>query len=379
MKFSEIPGHDSAKQRMRQMADSGKLPHALLLEGPAGIGKIALARAFAQYIHCEHRSTNGDACGHCQPCLLHQSMNHIDTTYIYPVVKLDGMNTAPISNDFREEWLKYLDGRLYMDFQEWTSTFQKKNAQPVTYVTESAELIRTLAFTSHVSRYKIVIWWLPEKMNQEAANKLLKLIEEPYDDTLFIMASDNPRDILPTIYSRVQRIQLKRLPDDIVADYLCSLFEMNKVDAIAAAHIAEGNAVRAVEAVRQSKESTLFFDLFVRLMRLAYQRNVHALRGWADELAGTGRETETRFYSYAIQLIRENFIYNFNIPDLNYMTSDEEKFSIRFARFITEENVEKLIKTFDCARTDIAGNANGKIVNLDVAIKVIMLLIPKTK
>lgn len=377
MKFSDIPGHETAKQRMRQMTITDHLPHAILLEGSSGIGKMALARAFAQYIHCEHRDPNGDACGKCQPCLLHQAMNHIDTTYIYPVVKIDGMNTAPISNDFREEWLKYLDGRIYMDFQAWTNSFNKKNAQPTTYVTESSELLRTLAFTSHVSRYKIVIWWLPERMNQEAANKLLKLIEEPYEDTIFIMVSDNPREILPTIYSRMQRIQLKRLPDETVAQYLLNQFDISPSDAMATAHIAEGNVIKAIDTLKQSKETEMFFDLFVRLMRLAYQRNVQALREWSDELAGIGREMEIHFYDYAIRLVRENFIYNFNVPEINYMTSTEEQFSTRFARFITESNVEKIIETFDKARTDIAGNANGKIVNLDVSIRIILLLLPK--
>lgn len=377
MKFSDIPGHENAKQRMRQMTATDHLPHAILLEGPSGIGKMALARAFAQYIHCEHRDPNGDACGKCQPCLLHQSMNHIDTTYVYPVVKTDGMNSAPVSSDFREEWLGYLDGRLYMDLQAWAGTFNKKNAQPTTYVSESSELLRTLAFTSHVSRYKIVIWWLPERMNLEAANKLLKLIEEPYDDTLFIMVSDNPREILPTIYSRVQRIQLKRLPDETVAQYLSSHFDISPSDAMAIAHIAEGNVVKAMDAFRQGKETAMFFDLFVRLMRLAYQRNVQALREWSDELAGIGREMEIRFYDYAIRLVRENFVFNFNVPEITYMTSAEEQFSTRFARFITESNVERIIETFDKARTDIAGNANGKIVNLDVSIRIILLLLPK--
>lgn len=377
MTFNDIPGHESAKKLLRQLADSDHLPHALLIEGPAGIGKFSLARAFAQYIHCEHPTPDGQPCGQCQPCILHQSMNHIDTTYIYPVAKTDGMTNAPIAADFRDEWLEYLSDRTYMDFQAWTAIFQKKNAQPVTYVAESAALIRNLSFTSHVSRYKIVLWWLPERMNPEAANKLLKMIEEPYDDTLFIMVSDKPQDILPTIYSRVQRIRLRRLPDDIVSSYLLKHFDVSSADANAYAHMAEGNVTRAIEALNLSKESAENFDMFVRLMRLAYQRNVHQLRAWGDELAALGRERETRFYEYAIRLIRENFIYNFHTPEINYMTATEEQFSTRFARFINEANVEKLISTFDRARTDIEGNANGKIVNLDVAIKVIMLLIQK--
>ena len=376
MKFSDIPGHEAAKTRMRQMADSGRIPHAILLEGPEGIGKLSLARAFAQYIHCEHPTADGEPCGRCQPCLLHQSMNHIDTTYVYPVVKADGSNSAPVAADYHQEWLDYLSGRIFMDKAAWIRNFSKKNPQLLTYVTESNALIHNLAFTSHVSRYKIVIWWLPEKMNIEAANKLLKLIEEPYDDTIFIMVSDSPDEILPTIYSRVQRISLKRLPDETVARILADRFDISQADAMAIAHIAEGNVTRAIDSMQQSKETAQAFDLFVRLMRLAYQRNVPALREWADELAGLGRDREISFYTYAIRLIRENFVYNLNVPDLNYMNSGEQQFSTRFARFITVNNVERLIDTFEKARIDIAGNGNGKIINLDVAIKVILSLLP---
>lgn len=377
MKFSDIPGHEQVKERMRQMALSGRLPHAILIEGPSGIGKMSMARAFAQYIQCENPDPHGDACGTCQSCILHQSMNHIDTQYVYPVVKLDSMSEAPVSDDFAEEWREYLRGRVYMNFQEWAASFSKKNAQPVTYVTESRSLIHKLSFTSHISRQKIVLWWLPERMNEEAANKLLKMIEEPFDDTIFIMASDNPRQLLPTIYSRVQRLQLKRLPDDMIASYLQSHYGIAPAEAMAAAHVADGSMTAAIAGISRTKESAEYFDMFVQLMRLAYQRNVAALRQWGDTLAGMGRERQIHFYDYAMRLVRENFVYNFQVPTLNYMTSGEEAFSTKFARFINEANVEKLISTFDRARTDISGNANGKIVNLDVAIKVIMLLIQK--
>lgn len=377
MKFSEIPGHEQVKNHLRKMALSDKLPHAILLEGPEGAGKMALARAFAQYIHCEHPDPAGDACGQCHSCRLHEAMNHIDTQYVFPVVKLEGMNSAPVSDDFRQQWVDYLKDRIYMDFQAWTALFGKKNAQPITYVTESSALLHRLSFTSHVSRYKIVLWWLPERMNEEAANKLLKMIEEPFDDTIFIMVSDRPRDILPTIYSRVQRIQVKRLPDETVARYLTANYDITDSDAMAVAHIAEGNVVKALEVMDRSKETAEFFDMFVKLMRLAYQKNVAELRQWGDDLASMGRDREMRFYEYAMRMVRENFVYNFNVPEINYMTSTEEQFSVRFARFITVDNVERIIDVFDRARTDIAGNANGKIVNLDVAIKVIMLLLPK--
>ncbi len=220
MKFSDIPGHNSIKERMRRMVLEDHLPHAILLEGPAGIGKLALARAFAQYIQCENRDPDGNACGVCRSCRLHQSMNHVDTHYSYPVVKLDNMNSAPSSEDFYPEWSEFVGGTVYSDIAAWTATFSKRNAKPVIYVAESEQLIRKLAFTSHVSRYKIVIMWLPERLHETAANKLLKMIEEPFEDTIFILVSNSPAEILPTIYSRVQRLATTagsdccRKPDD---------------------------------------------------------------------------------------------------------------------------------------------------------------------
>lgn len=372
MRFSDIPAHDSVKERLRALADSDRIPHALLLEGGSGIGKLALARAFAQYIHCTDRR-EGDSCGRCPSCIQHQALSHIDTHYVFPVVKPEKSTTPPISDDFLEEWKAYLDGRLFMDFEQWSETFTKKNAQPITYVTESNDLIHRLSYASHASRYKIVIWWLPEKMNVEAANKLLKIIEEPYKDTIFIMASDKPEALLPTIYSRVQRIKLRRLPDETIARLLVDR-GIDPTDAEAIAHTAEGNMIKALRTVDTRGEDKARFDMFTSLMRLAYQRDIFKLREWGNELAALGREKEIKFYEYAARLIRENFIYNFRLPQIVYLNSAESQFSSRFARFITERNAEKLVETFENAIRDIAGNGNGKIINLDVAIKVILLL-----
>lgn len=374
MKFSDIPSHEQAKQLMRKMVADNRLPHALLLEGPQGIGKLALARAFAQYIHCENPDPDGDACGVCQNCRLHQAMNHIDTYHVFPVVKPEGASTPPVSDDFLDSWREFIDNRRFTDFDEWTATFDKKNAQPITYVTESNSLIHKLSFTSHVANQKIIIWWLPEKMNDEAANKLLKVLEEPLEGTIFIMVSNEPLAILPTIYSRVQRIALKRLPDSVIAEELQAAHRMSPADAVALAHLADGDMTVALRSVNSRKEHSDFLELFMTLMRQAYQRNVANLRDWANDLAAAGREREVRFYDYAIRMIRENFMLNFATPGLNYLNSAEHDFSRRFARFITERNVEKLIEVFDKARIDIAGNGNGKIINLDVAVKVILLL-----
>lgn len=373
MKFKEIPGNEICKQRLIDMVDNDRIPHALLLEGPEGIGKLAMARAMAQYIHCTNKQS-GDSCGECAACRQHQALNHIDTFYVFPVVKLDKMNTPPISDDFLAEWKEFLADGMYADINKWATFFNKKNSHPVTYVTESASLLHKLSFTTHTSRYKVIVWWLPERMNEEASNKLLKMIEEPFPDTLFIMVSNNPKAILPTIYSRVQRIEMRRLSDADVAGILESTHSIDPTDAMSIAHISDGNMINAYANIQNDNDANEFFDFFVTLMRLAYQRKIKDLREWSSDLTALGRERELSFYEYAIRLIRENFIFNFNTPDLNYMNRKESGFSTNFARFITERNVEKLIEVFNKARIDIAGNANGKVVNLDVAIKVILLL-----
>ncbi|MDE7411270.1 MAG: AAA family ATPase [Paramuribaculum sp.] len=375
MKFSDIPSHEEVKSALRNMVNSGQIPHAILLEGPAGIGKFAMARALAQYIQCTDRDANGDSCGKCKSCLLHQSLNHIDVTYVFPVVKLDSMKSAPVSDDFLAEWNDFFKSKVYLDINAWSATFSKKNAQPVTYVTESASLIHKLAFTTHISSQRIVLWWLPERMNEEAANKLLKLIEEPYENTIFIMVSDSPQEILPTIYSRVQRINMKRLPDDIITDNLMTSHpELSRQNAMALAHISNGSMIAAERHFEWSGESTEFLDLFMQLMRLAYQRKIKELRSWANNLADMNRDKQMRFYDYTMHMIRENFILNYHVPELTYLNSAESNFSVKFSPYINERNVERLMTVFNNAKTDISGNGNSKIINLDVAIKVILLL-----
>lgn len=372
MKFSDIPAHDFAKQRLKAFVDTNKIPHAILLEGSSGIGKYALARAFAQYIHCQNRQ-NGDSCGKCPSCLQHESFNHIDTHFVFPVVKKSSPKKS-FSDDYIDAWKDYLSENPYMDFQKWLVALDNVNAQPAIYVDESEELIRKLNFTSHQAKYKVVLFWLPERMNQECANKLLKLIEEPYGDTLFVFVSNNSREILPTIYSRTQRIELKRLSDDVIAQYLVNNYAVDEQDALALAHIADGNIIEADKMVSLSKENQRFLELFIQLMRLSYQRKVKELKSWSVDVAGLGREQIMRFLSYTQRLIRENFIYNLNVTELNYLNREEAQFSQNFARFITENNVIKLIDVLNKALTDISGNANAKIVLYDMSIKVILLL-----
>ncbi|MDE6416420.1 MAG: DNA polymerase III subunit delta, partial [Duncaniella sp.] len=196
----------------------------------------------------------------------------------------------------------------------------------------------------------------------------------PFHDTIFLLVSDDAASILPTIYSRCRPIEMQRLSDSTVAEILERRAAMDPADALALAHIAEGDVNRALRSLDATSTSRMFFDYFITLMRRAYQRDVKELKKWANDIAGLGREQQLKFYDYAQRLIRENFIYNFALPQLNYLTTEEQKFSRNFARFISENNAEKIISAMNQAQEDIAGNANGKIVNFDFAIKMIIYI-----
>lgn len=373
MKFSDISGHESAKQRLKSMVAEGRIPHALLITSPEGSGEVMLARAFAQNIHCTNRTPDGDSCGVCPACIQHQTFNHVDMCYVFPVLKKKSGGIT-LSDDYFQEWKRFLTDNPWMDFKEWPAILGNPNGQPKIYVDDADELRRKLSFTARTSKYKVALMWLPERMVEATANKLLKLLEEPESDTVFILVGNDPGAVLPTIYSRAQRIELRRLPDSIVASLLINECGVNEADALAAAHNAEGNFSAALASLRTSDVSSKFLELFMRLMRSAYGRKVADLKVWSEAAADLGRDSASRFLTYSQRMIRENFIMNLHNPDLNYLDSAEQAFSNRFCPFINERNVEKLIAELERARVDIEGNGNAKLVFFDLAIQVIMLL-----
>lgn len=370
MRFADIPFHEDVKERLRAMVDADHVPHALLLEGPAGAGKFALARAMTQYLHCDNRH-DGEPCGCCPACVQHQTFNHIDTLFSFPVVK---KGKTALSADYADVFRDFMEEAPFMDFDRWLVRLDNINAQPLIYVEEGMELLRRLNFTGHGSRYKVVLMWLPERLKEETANKLLKLIEEPADDTKFIMVSNYPRGILPTIYSRTQRVEVRRYDDTEIARWLASEHGVSAEAAREIARLSGGNLNTALAQMGNSHRSKQYLGYFVRLMRLAYQRKIVDLRGWGNELAAEGREPIMGFYEYAVRMLRENYVYALRVGSLNAMNAEEEAFSRNFSPFVNERNIEDLMRVFDDARTDIAANANAKLVCFDVALKVILLL-----
>lgn len=372
MKFSDIPGNETAKAHLRHMADTDRIPHALLIEGPAGTGKFALARAFAQYVHCTDRTPDGEPCGRCASCLQHSSFNHLDTIFTFPVLK--SASTDGLCDDALDIWRDFLAKSPLMDMSAWLKALGNENGQPVIYTSEAQAIARKFATTSYSSRYKIMLCWLPERMQEQCANKLLKLIEEPYPDSLMVFVSDSPAEILPTVKSRLQSVSVGRIPDADVAAWLRGKHGVDEASAAAAAHLAEGSLLAAEAFLRQGKEQQQSLEFFMTLMRAAYQRKVGVLRKWSADLSALGREGVIAFLSYCERMMRENFMTNLRMPSLVYLTPAEQAFSARFSPFINERNVERLLEEFGRARADIAANANAKIILFDMAVHVILLL-----
>lgn len=372
MFFKDITGHEEIKHRLIQTVKDGTVPQAYLFCGPSGVGKLGMAIAYARYLNCTSRGED-DACGVCPSCRQMTTMMHPDVHYSYPVYKSDKRRSG-CSDDYLPEWRAALSETPYLSREKWTEAIGSGNSQLYIYADEAGAIIRKLSFKSFESEYKILIMWLPELMRTECANSLLKLIEEPYEKTLFILVSDSPEKLLPTIVSRTRVLHFRTVPDELISRKLQERFSLDPEDSGEVARISNGSYRKAVEIMQQTGENQKFFDLFVSMMRNAYARRIKEMKAWSDEVGSLGREAEKRFLQYSQRMLRENYIYNTRISALTYMTRREKEFSVRFSPFINEKNVIEIMEALSNAERDISQNANGKIVFFDLSIKMILLI-----
>ncbi len=370
MHWSEVIGQQEAQERLKQMAESGHLPHALMLCGPQGSGKLALATAFACYL-LDNGTLSSKA--------MLEKLEHPDLHFTYPTIKLPSMSSdhKPVSDDFAKEWHELVMQGPYFTMDEWMQAMGGENQQAIITAGESDELVRKLSLKSSQGGYKVSLIWLPERMNIECANKLLKLIEEPPQQTVFIMVCQEPDKLLETIRSRVQVVDIRKTSNE---DIQQALIERRGIDEEAARRIsrlANGNWLKALEELQVGSENELFLDMYIMLMRLAYQRKIKDMQKWSEQMAGMGREKQKRWLTYFLRMTRENFMYNFQNEELNYMTQKEEDFARNFARFVNENNILPINDMTNLAIRDIGQNANAKIVFFDFALQMIVLLLQK--
>jgi DNA polymerase-3 subunit delta' len=376
MKFKEVIGQEEAQQRLIQMVSEGRVPHAMMFCGPSGCGKMALALAFASYLLCKNSEGTDDSCGTCQQCAMLRSWSHPDLLFTYPVIKPSGSSAdhKTISDDYAREWREMLSEGPYFSMDQWLEKMKAGNQQALIYVAESEVLIRKLSMKSSQGGYKVNIIWLPERMREDCANKMLKIIEEPPQQTVFLMVCEEPERLLETIRSRVQRIDMKRIDTQSIEKALVERRAIDEVMAHQIARASNGDWLKALEELDASNENHQFLDLFILLMRQAYMRNVKDLKAWSENVAALGRERQKRMLVYYQHLVRENFMYNFGNPELVYMTTAESNFAKNFARFINEANVIEINDIFATALRDIGQNGNPKMVFYDVALKMIVAI-----
>ncbi len=370
MKFNDVIGQKEAKQRLMQMYGENRLPHAIMLCGPSGCGKMALALAFA--CHILRGGTEEDGKGEAMLA----KMEHPDLHFTYPTIKRPGMGSdhKPVSGDFAAEWHSMIMQSPYFTMDRWMRAIGAENQQAIITAGESDELTRKLSLKSSQGGYKISVIWLPERMNIECANKLLKMIEEPPSHTLFIMVCNEPEKLLETIRSRTQTVRVRKIDEESIRKALIERRSISEDAAGRIARMANGDWTKAVELTETGSENDLFLDMFQSLMRLAYMRRIKDLKRWSETMQGLGREKQKRFLEYFLRLIRENFMYNFQCPELTYISQREEDFAHNFARFVNENNIIPINELANRAIRDIGQNANGKIVFFDMALQMIVLL-----
>ncbi len=365
------------QQRLMRMVDEDRLPHAIMLTGPQGAGKLALAIGFAKVLLSQGGETSMFGEPVESPML--RKLEHPDLHFTYPTIKLPSMSAdhKPVSDDFAREWHELVMAGPYFTMNEWLELMGGENQQAIITAGESDELVRKLSLKSSQGGYKVSIVWLPERMNQECANKILKLLEEPPSQTIFLMVCNEPEKLLETIRSRVQRIDVKKIATEDIRQALMEKRGLTEDEAQRISRMANGSWLKALEMLSADSENELFLDMFQTLMRLSYQRKVKDLKTWSERMASLGREKQKRFLDYFLRLVRENFMYNFKQEDLCYMTQREEDFAKNFARFINEANVLPIYDLINKAIRDIGQNANAKIVFYDMALQMIVLLIQK--
>ncbi len=375
MKYENVIGQNEGKTRLQNLILENRVPHALLLKGPPGCGALPLAITFAGHLLCTQKTEKG-ACETCSACLQVNKLTHPDLHLVYPIALSKEIRTSEYwIKKFREVYLE----NPYLDLEIWFSSIRSENKQPIIAVDEAADILRKLSYTSFEGQYKVMVIWLPEKMNNDAANKILKVLEEPTDNTVFLMVSEQPDKLLSTILSRVQQTQLAKLSHEEVSLALQNLKHIEKDKAEQTAYLADGNLTEALQLLNENEEEFNLMAHFQSFMRLAFSFDYAKIAPWVDNNASFGREIHKQFFQYGLEMFRDCLMYNYGNRDLVRLNGKERDFLEKFAPFVNQTNYEKLIEEFNSNYYYIERNANPKILFMDLFIKCNALISPSRK
>ncbi|WP_033959516.1 ATP-binding protein [Psychroserpens jangbogonensis] len=378
MLFSEILGQEHIKNHLTKSADNGRIPHAQMFVGPEGSGTLPMAIAYAQYLLCKNsdgKNTNGnEACN-----IKFKNLSHPDLHFAFPVATNDKIKSHPVSNHFMEEWRQLINRQPYGNLFDWYRILGIDNKQGQIGVDEAQDIVKALALKSYEGGYKVMLIWMAEKMNTSAANKLLKLIEEPPNKTIFILIAEDEEQIINTIKSRCQLLHFPPLAEEVIKKALIKNYQIPEADAIKIAHQANGNYNKACDLVYNDSEDTQFEDWFVLWIRSAFKAKgnksaIHDLISWSETIAKTGRETQKQFLNFCLDFFRQALLMNYSADELVFM---EPKTSFKlenFAPYVHGNNILEISNELQDAIYHIERNGNSKIILTDLSIKLTRLL-----
>lgn len=379
MKFSDIVGQNHLKNHLVNSVQKGRIPHAQLFIGPEGSGTLAMALAYAQYLICNNTGNENE--GGSTACnLKFNNLQHPDLHFVYPVATTDSVKSNPTSDDFLSSWIDFLKETPYASVNDWYEAIGIQKKQGNISVHEAASILKKLILKPFEGGYKVMIIWMAEKMNTEAANKLLKLLEEPTDKTVFILIAEDEKALLQTILSRCQVLHFNALNEQEIVQGLMEKESCDEVDAYSIAKQAQGNYNKALKLRYNITNEYPFDEWFVTWVRAAFRANKNArvvsdLIKWSDEISAIGREKQKLFLNHCMELFRQALLLNYSTSELVYMEPKVENFKLKnFAPFVNEHNIMEIFKEIEDASYHIERNGNAKIIFTDLSIKLTRLI-----
>lgn len=377
MQFAQVIGQAALKERLTNSFREGRIAHALMFLGPEGSGNLALALAFTQYIACPNRSET-DSCGTCPTCKKIDQHQFADLYYTFPFFNKNEGGEKTTCNDWLTPWRNHLRQSPYTTVDEWRSEITEDNKQLIMSVYEAANIIQHLSLKSYEGGYKFQVIWMAEYLKPDTANKLLKIVEEPPEKTIFLFVANSLENILQTILSRVQVIYVPKVEDEAILQSLASL-GASEEKASEIAHFAHGDWNKALQLLNAKNPDENFAIQFQHWMRMCYKKDVPGIIRWADEMHKLGREDQKHFLTYALDQVRQNLVLNYAGSDFVRLNHSEKSFSDKFAPFINDLNAEELMEEITEAFHDVSRNAYTKLVLADLSFKLHYLLTRKAE
>lgn len=374
MQFKDVIGQEAVKQRLISSVQKNHVPHAQLFLGPAGCGKLPLALAYAQYILCPNR-TETDSCGVCPTCQKMQKLVHPDLHFVVPTATTKKIKSNPESDLFMEEWREYVfQNQGYVDTSSWYTFLDVENKQGYMSVRDAASLLRKLSMKSYEGEYKIAIIWMAEKMRVDTANKLLKLLEEPPEKTVFLLIAEDQEELLATIKSRTALVKIPAIANDKIEMALFERLGCTAQQAHDAAMISEGNWLNACHSVQESEDRKFFFTTFQQWMRLCFRAAYSELIDFSNNARSLGREKQKELLDYGLRIIRNSLLFDNGLAEIVMLPDDEKQFNAKFAPFVNPANLAQIAELFEEAIRQIERNGYAPLIFTDVSFKMVALL-----